>query len=1000
MRERVLHIPGSSLGSRPASRAAGAVRAHAGVQTPVADTTSHVQLVRASVATGHTVAVVRSLQRQFGNAYTTDVVSSALSGERETVPRAVESRILAARGGGQPLEPELRRQMEARFQYDFGGVRVHTDPAANEASQAVQARAFTLGRDLFFDRGQFNTRSGAGRTLLAHELAHVVQNDGRPVQTPLTLSTPGEPAEREAEVAARESDAMVSEPAPSNVVHLKCSCETHDPSEECEECRQRRQTTGVARAASSKIQRDKVASPYPLIEPEQITDVYWAEIMAEKWEDVATPLVLALYTHPRPFYYIDRAIDEIGSAHEDELAAAFVKRLTEPQLDRMATSSAGRATLTRLYEAMITGDVSSFQREQADKILVARLRHMSPEDYIRATKQNAQGRPIRIFPVRFMSLTPWKQEAPLDAKLETGEDKKLRIRVTYPVRVESDRMFAAEWKTIPLVFSGGEVLSPNEIVGIKDYESGGGQTVFLPALALLDYANRASRSTLGKIADVAMFAATFGTSGAVAGAGRLGKVLLWADRVADVIQVASIFVNENRDWIVETFPRSGPALIRAVEVANSAAAIYGVGRLAGAGFTIVRDLRQASRAAREEAKNLGKQLSEQESTILRQLDDKTDSLIRDVEAEEAKKAQAIGGKTQEPAPVAERPAAAKKKVEPEAPRQPAKRGAPVDELEATAKRTGIPTLKDEVAELRTKSVAPDAVGEPANANFDAEMDAGGHRFERQKRTRTWCRHSDGTCELNLGKQLNDDTDRALRKKRRRKLEGQAEREAAQAEKEAKAAAKAAQKQQINEAKKKVQQQIEAKRDTQLAIYQDIEEATKSGQRRMSDTERAVVTKEKDELAREARQTIAEKTGLQKRLEDLEISPYERARAYSYSDDAAREVVARGGGLDEMSGKVLREPSIDHLVPVDDIVLMKGYTELPWAKQQLVLSRTDNLRLMEKGANSSKGAKRWSKWPEGRRIYGDKVWRAMVTEEGRMRRLIEEQIAGLLKGRSS
>jgi uncharacterized protein DUF4157 len=89
--------------------------------------------------------------------------------------RALESRMDSVRGGGQPLDPALRHFFEPRLGQDFTGVKVHTDGAAAEAAQAISARAFTVGRDIVFGAGEWTPETPSGRHLLAHELAHVVQ---------------------------------------------------------------------------------------------------------------------------------------------------------------------------------------------------------------------------------------------------------------------------------------------------------------------------------------------------------------------------------------------------------------------------------------------------------------------------------------------------------------------------------------------------------------------------------------------------------------------------------------------------------------------------------------------------------------------------------------------------------------------------------------------------------------------------------------------------------
>jgi hypothetical protein len=86
--------------------------------------------------------------------------------------------------GGVPLSRELRSYFEPRFGHDFSRVRVHTDGEAAHAALSVQARAYTLGRDIVFGAGQYAPSTSVGRHLLAHELTHVVQqrNGARAVQ--------------------------------------------------------------------------------------------------------------------------------------------------------------------------------------------------------------------------------------------------------------------------------------------------------------------------------------------------------------------------------------------------------------------------------------------------------------------------------------------------------------------------------------------------------------------------------------------------------------------------------------------------------------------------------------------------------------------------------------------------------------------------------------------------------------------------------------------------
>ena len=80
--------------------------------------------------------------------------------------------------GGAPLPRELRDFFEPRFGADLGAVRVHTGGSAEEGARAVQARAYTIGRDIVFGAGEFAPHTEGGKRLLAHELTHVMQQTG------------------------------------------------------------------------------------------------------------------------------------------------------------------------------------------------------------------------------------------------------------------------------------------------------------------------------------------------------------------------------------------------------------------------------------------------------------------------------------------------------------------------------------------------------------------------------------------------------------------------------------------------------------------------------------------------------------------------------------------------------------------------------------------------------------------------------------------------------
>jgi hypothetical protein len=145
------------------------------------------------------------LQRDAGNGAVSDLVEE----QRSPVHDVISS-------GGQPLEPAVRTDMEARMGHDFGDVRVHTDAAASASATSVGAHAYTVGNNVVFQRDAYDPSSEAGRTTLAHELTHVVQQrsgpvDGTPAGGGVSVSDPGDRFER---AAADNASRVMSEPAP------------------------------------------------------------------------------------------------------------------------------------------------------------------------------------------------------------------------------------------------------------------------------------------------------------------------------------------------------------------------------------------------------------------------------------------------------------------------------------------------------------------------------------------------------------------------------------------------------------------------------------------------------------------------------------------------------------------------------------------------------------------------------------------------------------------
>lgn len=136
-----------------------------------------------------------------------------------------ESGSAVARAGvpnGAPLPEDLRTRFASALSTDLTGVRVHTDTESARAAKSVGARAYALGRDIYFGAGQYDPSGTASQRLIAHEVAHTVQQAGQPLvrRDKLEISASGSAVEVEADAVADrlvrgEAASIVSRAAPS-----------------------------------------------------------------------------------------------------------------------------------------------------------------------------------------------------------------------------------------------------------------------------------------------------------------------------------------------------------------------------------------------------------------------------------------------------------------------------------------------------------------------------------------------------------------------------------------------------------------------------------------------------------------------------------------------------------------------------------------------------------------------------------------------------------------
>lgn len=204
-------LPGGHLHSETAETPAGS------------DTRDAHHLFRAA-ATGRADVVGTAgmgvLQRTVGNAALGPVIQRARAAApeqaEEAEPRSPVHDVIAS-GGGTPLDTETRTDLENRMGADFSDVRIHNDSAAHESAKGVGAHAYTVGNNVVFQRDAYDPSSPQGRTTLAHELTHVIQQRNGPVEGTdapggIRVSDPSDRFERE---AVANADRVLSEPAPT-----------------------------------------------------------------------------------------------------------------------------------------------------------------------------------------------------------------------------------------------------------------------------------------------------------------------------------------------------------------------------------------------------------------------------------------------------------------------------------------------------------------------------------------------------------------------------------------------------------------------------------------------------------------------------------------------------------------------------------------------------------------------------------------------------------------
>ncbi|WPB75195.1 HNH endonuclease [Archangium violaceum] len=335
-----------------------------------------------------------------------------------------------------------------------------------------------------------------------------------------------------------------------------------------------------------------------------------------------TPTGLARAVREARYEEAQRALAEVAEREQDDVSREVVAALPEELLKRMAQNREGNLLLESLFDAMTSGHVTAEEMEQAARLLAAEAqrRHSTPEEFVRAVER------VRVFPYEAMGLT--KGGAPLTAGKR--EDGRIWVELT-------PRSFEDKYRAEAATLYGLEyVLEPDELVGVRLYDEGGG-VVYVPALYLLLLSREDSARVGWKMVEAGALGLSLGASALVeAGvdAGVAARVLGACDRVAVAMGLATSLLLEHRGWLVERFGAEGRGFVYGLEVFHSALAVYGGIRLGMAAPSLVRGLRELYQGFLERAQaqsRLGRLMQEEAARVAR-LQQQMEELFQELDA--------------------------------------------------------------------------------------------------------------------------------------------------------------------------------------------------------------------------------------------------------------------------------------------------------------------------------------------------------------------------------
>ncbi|QSV66929.1 MAG: DUF4157 domain-containing protein [Aphanizomenon flos-aquae DEX188] len=144
----------------------------------------------------------------------------------KAAPGNIEDTIKSKKGSGEELADNVKEPMETAFDANFSGVKVHTDGESDQLNKSLNSRAFATGQDIFFSQGAYNPGSRDGQELLAHELTHVVQQNGK--SSVQRLCTECEKEKTQEQIQGKEIDESKIVPSQDNELNNNSNSQTEN----------------------------------------------------------------------------------------------------------------------------------------------------------------------------------------------------------------------------------------------------------------------------------------------------------------------------------------------------------------------------------------------------------------------------------------------------------------------------------------------------------------------------------------------------------------------------------------------------------------------------------------------------------------------------------------------------------------------------------------------------------------------------------------------------